>query len=124
MFIGIGACLKREISRRMDELLAKLGGLESSHKTSLACSTYQELLKVQEELWSLLYHKTNQKLAWAHRAMYKFSNKPGTLLAQALRGPRTRMYIPPSFGLRWAEIDNLYSKVSRVPHFLSRSLKP
>lgn len=65
--------------------------LECSHKASIAQSTYQELLKVREEL--LLYHKMKQNLAWAHRTMHEFSNKPGTLLARALCGPLTKTYI-------------------------------
>lgn len=80
--IRIGTRLKRE---RTEEL-ALICSLECAHKVSLARATFQDLLKAREELCLLLFHKTKQKLAWA---MYKFSNKPGALLARALRGPRT-----------------------------------
>lgn len=87
VLIRIGSRLKREHTRQTDELLSRLHSLECSHKASLARSTYQDLLTVREELRTLLFHKTKQKLAWAQRAMYEFLNKPGTLLVRALCGP-------------------------------------
>lgn len=44
--------------------------------SSIAHSVHCELLKTFEELNSLLFHKTKQKLAWSHRTMYTFSKNP------------------------------------------------
>lgn len=62
--IRIEACLKWERTCHMEELLAQVHSLECSHKASLVRSTYQDFLKVCEELCSLLFHKT-KPLAWA-----------------------------------------------------------
>lgn len=64
--IKIGVRLKAR-SHRAEELFAQLHSLECSHKAGLARSTYQDLLHVRKELCELLFHKTKQKLAWAHR---------------------------------------------------------
>lgn len=93
ILISIGARLMRERTRCIDELFTQICTLECAHKASLARSTHRELLKAREELRALLFHKTKQKLAWARRTMYEYSNKPGSLLARALRGPRTKTYI-------------------------------
>lgn len=92
--IKIGARLKRDRLRRTEELLALIRNLESIYKASLVRATFRDLQKAREELCTLLFHKTKQKLAWARRTMFEFTNKPGSLLARALQGPRTKTYIP------------------------------
>lgn len=81
------------MSLHREELITRMRNFECSHKATLARSTYHDLLRVHEEIRSLIFYKMKQKLAWADRTMYEFSNKLGTMLARALRGPRMRTYI-------------------------------
>lgn len=92
--IRIGALKKRKRTKQIDLLISKVRSLELLHKRSLAEDHLKALLKVRGELKDLLFQKTAQKLAWARRSLFEFSNKPGSMLARALRGPRKRTFIP------------------------------
>lgn len=118
--IKIGARLKQKRTLQVDILLAHIRCLESTHKASIARSVHCELLKTREELNSLLFHKTKQKLAWSHCTMYEFSNKPGTLLARALCGPCTQTYIPTSSEQKLSKSDAITAEF----HFFYDRPKP
>lgn len=105
--------------QRTEELLALIRSLECAHRASLAHATFQDLLKACEELCALLFHKTKQKLVWARRTMYEFSNKPGSLLARALQGPRTKTYIPHILNSTGQKLN---TSPEGVPLLLCRSL--
>lgn len=63
ILIKIGARLKRDRLKRTEELIALIRKLECVHKASLARTTFRDLQKAREELCTLLFQKTKQKLA-------------------------------------------------------------
>ncbi|KAM9313358.1 RNA-binding protein FXR2 [Gastrophryne carolinensis] len=94
LLIRRGAYLKKEREKQVALLLQELRSLETRHKQSLDPAPSAKLIKLRETLRDISFVKVRGQIARSRRFFYEFSNKSGRALARALRGQRSRNYIP------------------------------
>ena len=93
VLIQLGAQRKREREAKIKEYLTKIEHLSRQHKRTLAEAHLIPLMRVREELNQILFQKTVRNMLWLKRHLYEYANKPGAMLARALRGPKRRTQI-------------------------------
>ncbi|XP_063806719.1 synaptotagmin-like protein 2 [Pseudophryne corroboree] len=92
--IQLGSFVKKNSQALITTLLHKIHTLETRHKTSLTPSDLTELSAARAQLRTTLNNKTEASLRRCNSKYYKWGNKPGRLLAQALRTQRLASFIP------------------------------
>lgn len=85
LFIKHGSRLKKAKGNRIVELLKEITKLETQHKQMPLSANRLELTEKRSELRSLLNEQTLQVRNKNHTLYYQQGNKPGKLLARALR---------------------------------------
>lgn len=94
VLIKHGSRIKKDATSRTSHLLLRLHTLESQHKKSLAIQSQTELLQVRTELNDILFNGVKKRLLKGRRTLYEYSDKPGKLLANALKGSRNKNFMP------------------------------
>lgn len=94
VLIKHGSRLKKEASFKLQKLLSELHDLESFHKSTHLDADLRELTHVSHEILQLMEQKHKCFKQMCSGSFYEWGNKPGKLLARALRDKRASLYIP------------------------------
>lgn len=115
MFISLGTHRKWKLNEQIDLLLKRIRELEVIHKKSQAQTIEQELAGLREKLNLQLIEKAKSKLIKGRRTFQEFGNKPGRLLANALRETTTRNHI--------TQIKTLKDELVNSPQKIAQTFK-
>lgn len=94
VLVKIGTIRKQQRIKRTEELYGKLKELELRHRAVMDRDTWAELTQIRMELNELLLDRVKAQMSKSRRLFYEFGNKPGRMLANALKDSKSRTYIP------------------------------
>lgn len=87
-------CKKKRRTQRVDNLTSQIAQVETLHKTDPNPQRLAQLLSLRQDLRTLLLNSFEQVQRKIRATYYSTSNKAGKLLAQRLKGRRTKTQIP------------------------------
>lgn len=94
LLIKFGAKRKRQQLYEMQTLLTEIHKLESRHKTYQSQEILSALTTARERLRLLCLNKAKMDLTRCRSIFYEHGDKSGRMLARAIRGQRTKSFIP------------------------------